>query len=122
MSTPKLLGNQRVNSHLLPDKQAQDTSLSLSALSGTFTNFVLNVSDADRDKLSEMVLFYSNALYGISFPILRKFAQVILVFTAISVPSECLFSKSGLILTELRNRLNPEKLDKLTFLRSNMEH
>jgi len=38
-----------------------------------------------------------------------------LVITATSGPPECLFSKSGLILTELRNRLNPAKLDQLRF-------
>ena len=41
--------------------------------------------------------------------------NVILVITATSVTSECLYSASGLILTELRNRLKPTKLDSLRF-------
>ena len=39
---------------------------------------------------------------------------------ATSVPSESLFSQSGLIATELRNRLNPFLLEDLTLLKENM--
>lgn len=39
---------------------------------------------------------------------------------ATSVPSERIFSKTGQIMSERRNRLLPDNLDKLIFLNKNM--
>lgn len=44
-----------------------------------------------------------------------------LCVVATSVPSERIFSKSGQILSERRNRLNPSKLRQLVFLNANLE-
>ena len=54
-----------------------------------------------------------------------KLCDEVLVFSsstsipASSVPSECLFSSTGLIQTEIRNRLSPETLESITFLKEN---
>ena len=51
---------------------------------------------------------------------LAMVSRAILCITATSVPSECLFSKAGLIETDLRNILNPSRLGQITFLKANM--
>ena len=52
--------------------------------------------------------------YPSLYPLVRKYLSVL----ATSVPSERLFSKAGIIETERRNRLNPERLSRLVFLSS----
>nr|XP_047132437.1 zinc finger BED domain-containing protein 4-like [Hydra vulgaris] len=47
------------------------------------------------------------------FPVLTQIARIIFSVPATSVPSECLFSSTGLIDTELRNRLAPSLLKHL---------
>ena len=47
-------------------------------------------------------------------------AKYLLVIAGTLMPSECLFSHAGLINTYLRNRLSPNTLDTLTFLKDNM--
>lgn len=54
------------------------------------------------------------------FPILAVLAQKYLCICGTSVPSECLFSKSGFIVNEFRSCLKPECVDKLVFLARNM--
>ena len=44
-------------------------------------------------------------------------AKHLLAIAGTSVPSECLFSHAGLINTYLRNRLSPNTLETLTFLK-----
>lgn len=50
------------------------------------------------------------------FPGLYKNARVVLMFVATSVPCERLFSKTGFILNQSRNRLSPKHLGRLSFL------
>lgn len=53
-----------------------------------------------------------------AYPILFRIAMTYLSVVATSVPSECLFSKAGIIKSDLRNRLTGEKLNALLFLGS----
>ena len=53
------------------------------------------------------------------FPVLTQIARIIFSVPATSVPSECLFSSTGLIDTELRNRLAPSLLKQLVFIKEN---
>ena len=53
------------------------------------------------------------------FPILTQIARVIFSLPATSVPSECLISSTGLIDTELRNRLSPSLLKQFVFIKEN---
>lgn len=52
---------------------------------------------------------------------LTSLAIQYLTCPASTVASERLFSMAGNILTESRNRLSPDKLDKLLFLHQNLE-
>lgn len=54
------------------------------------------------------------------FPILSKLAKRYLITPASSVYSERLFSEAGLIYEEKRNRLAPERAEKIVFLHHNL--
>lgn len=56
------------------------------------------------------------------FPNLSKVARKHLCIVATSVPSERIFSKAGLLVSERRSRLKPETIDKMIFLNANFEH
>lgn len=84
-----------------------------------------------RDKRKPRKLFNGqetkiNALcffrdYSTDYPLLSKVARNLLYIPATSVPAECLFSHVGQTVTALRNRLNYEYVEALTFIRENME-
>lgn len=54
------------------------------------------------------------------FPKLATIVKRLFCIPATSVPSECLFSRAGLIVTDLRNRLNPSNVENVLFLRDNL--
>ena len=58
--------------------------------------------------------------YNKSFPLLSQVARSIFCIVVSSVPSESLFSIAGLIQTDQRNRLEPETLENLIFLKENL--
>ena len=60
------------------------------------------------------------SLHKKDYPLLSHVAFHLFSVPATSVPSECLFSRSGLICTRLRNRLGPKTLENLVFLKDNM--
>lgn len=62
------------------------------------------------------MLYWSK--YNVVYPILSKVAKMYLPVVATSVPCERLFSRTGNIVTEDRNRLSPEHLHQLLFLNS----
>lgn len=49
-----------------------------------------------------------------NLPILRSIAKVLLAFPVTSVASESLFSRAGLTIDELRNRLHTDTVEQLT--------
>ena len=54
-----------------------------------------------------------------NFQILHNISKIIFTCPATSVPAESLFSQAGQIQNDLRNRLNPETLEILNFLKHN---
>ena len=60
-------------------------------------------------------------VHGNIFPTLTKLVRRLFCLPATSVPAECLFSKAGIIQTELRNRINPKLLEYYCFLNHNQE-
>jgi len=56
--------------------------------------------------------------HGPIYPYLKKIVNPYLSMVATSVPSERLFSKAGQVMTDSRNRLTGEHLNKLMFLGS----
>lgn len=56
------------------------------------------------------------------YPNLSKMARKYLGIVATSVPSERIFSKAGELVSEKRNRLNPEHVQQILFLNANFDH
>ncbi|CAG8798068.1 38052_t:CDS:2, partial [Gigaspora margarita] len=56
------------------------------------------------------------------YPILSKFAQKYLSVPSTLVPFERVFSDAGLHITVLRNRLHPNMLEQMMFLKRNKQH
>lgn len=56
--------------------------------------------------------------HGSIYPYLKKIVEPYLSMVATSVPSERVFSKAGQVVTESRNRLTGDNLNKLLFLGS----
>ncbi len=81
----------------------------------THSYSLANTSDEDLVRYGSL-LFYKH--HHKSFPNLTKLAKIVLSVTATSVPSESLFSKAGITSNNLRNRLNPNLLEKLVFIKS----
>ena len=83
------------------------------------SSFFASPYDSQMNKaLGPLAFFKANS---VSYPILTKIARGIFCITATSVPSECLFSSTGLIQTDLRNRLGPDTLENITFLKENLK-
>ena len=57
--------------------------------------------------------------YGDVYPDLVILASIALVIPVSSAPCECGFSQQNILKTKLRNRLNPERLDRLMMIRLN---
>ena len=52
-------------------------------------------------------------------PFMGKIAKMLFCVTASSVPSECMFSKAGELISKKRSRLNPELAEDMLMLASN---
>ncbi|XP_046398132.1 zinc finger BED domain-containing protein 4-like [Ischnura elegans] len=74
--------------------------------------FVSPISPLESDPIQEWDKL------KVLYPTLHKIAMKYLPVVATSVPSERLFSKAGIIITEKRNRLTGKRLSKLIFLNS----
>ena len=68
--------------------------------------------------MSILAFFKANS---VSCPIFTKIARGIFCITATSAQSECLFSSTGQIQTDLRNRLAPNTLENITILKENLK-
>jgi hypothetical protein len=75
------------------------------------------LADSNEDELFDPLQFYR--IYNKEFPKLSFLVSHWFCIQASSVASEELFSNAGLISTDLRNRLHPQRLEKYAFLRAN---
>ena len=92
-----------------------------------------NERDVDQEIISEINTFYQMKYTvdedtcplvffkekGSSFPHLTRLAKMIFAIPASAVASESLFSEADEIATDRRNRLNPQLLEELLFLKKN---
>lgn len=58
-------------------------------------------------------------MHGNEFSILQRCAKKILCTPATSVPSERIFSKAGIVVSDRRSRIKPKNVDMLIFLNQN---
>ena len=82
----------------------------------SYLNYVTLSSDNDSEKIGPLS-FYKN--HKGRFPRLTKIAKIMYSVPVTSIPSESLFSQVGLIQTDLRSRLEPAFLEKLTLIKQN---
>ena len=68
-----------------------------------YCNFSVVITPSEQAMAKSQGALYFFKCYDRSFPLLSNLARSILAITAASVPAECLFSKAGLIETDLRN-------------------
>ena len=76
-----------------------------------------NFNDSNEEPVYDPMRFFQHNVEN--FPILTVLAKAIFCCSATSVPAESLFSQSGLIQNDLRNRLSPNVLEMLNFIKSN---
>ena len=72
----------------------------------------------DPDAKYNASQFYQK--HGSMFPQLASLSKIILCVTATSVPSEALFSITGIIQNDQRNRLQPSTLDSISLIKNNI--
>ena len=75
-------------------------------------------ADFDRE-MNDPLHFYR--IHGNIFPTLTRLVKRLFCLPATSVPAECLFSKAGIIQTDLRNRIHPQLLEYYCFLNNNQD-
>ena len=89
----------------------------------------------DKEIADEINLFYSRKIsidddldplkfyleHQTTYPHLSRLCKMLFSIQASSVPSESLFSKTGKITRDDRNRLRPELVESLIFLKENMK-
>ena len=76
----------------------------------------INLNSQENEQMGPLAFF---KIYEKTFPLLSKIARAIFSVPATSVPSECLFSRAGLIQTDIRNKLSPKNLENLIFIKEN---
>lgn len=81
----------------------------------SYLNHQVKIDDAEEARKMGALYFYK--YYGHRYPALSEVAKCVFSATVSSVPSECLFSQVGLIQNDLRNRLKPALLEKLTIIK-----
>lgn len=86
----------------------------------SYKNHVNNINlGNNKEELIGPLAFFKT--YEKTFPLLSKIAKAIFSIPATSVPSECLFSRAGLIQTDIRNKLSPSNLENLIFIKDNKQ-
>lgn len=83
----------------------------------SFEDELFNYTSFPTFESSDPLEFYRK--YSKQFPMLTNLVRRLFCIPATSVPAECLFSKAGIIQSELRNRLNPDLLEYYCFLSHN---
>lgn len=76
--------------------------------------------DGDDDEPANPLEFYKIYSKNKNFKILSILARHFFCIPATSVPAESLFSKTGQIATDLRNRIHYKRLEMFTFIKNNM--
>ena len=145
-TTSKLNVNLSMKSNIIRQTQNSDVPPPAKRPRINNTNFNLTVPDSDEDDnfvtssntvldqvLNEIKEYARtkldladtlNPIYfwrenRFKYPQLAIISRMLLSIPASSVPSECLFSKAGDIVTDNRNRLKPQLVEMLLFVKEN---
>lgn len=84
-----------------------------------YINHSIVINDLVQKEIDQNGPLYFFKQFHDVYPTLTQIAKTILAVPAASVSAESLFSQSGLIGTDIRNRLAPETLENLSFLKEN---
>ena len=101
---------------IIMDEVAQEECDSVEDISAIVEAYL---NEANEPRKSNPLLYWKK--HKDTRPILASLALQYLTCPASTVASERLFSAAGNILTDSRNRLSPDKLDKLLFLHHNLK-
>lgn len=102
-----------------PDSDDDDDTSAASLLDNEIQkeiNLLYNSKFNFSDDLNPLEFYKNNKS---TYPHLANLSRMLFSIPASSVPSESLFSKAGLITTDLRNRLKPKLVESLVFLKEN---
>ena len=83
-----------------------------------YIEFKLSKQDKDKDGNFDVLSWWEK--HASEFPNLSQIARAILAIPASSAASERDFSTAGFVIQERRTQLNPETVDDILFLHSNL--
>jgi hypothetical protein len=100
---------------LAPNLSNEDINIFENELEA-YVNFKFSLTT--ENELYDPLLFFRN--HQTIFPLLTEVSKLLFSIVASSVPSEQLFSSTGNICTDLRNRLSPSTLENITLIKENV--
>ena len=85
-----------------------------------YFNHKFNLTEFDKKEIEIYGPLFFFKQFHLIYPKLTSIAKSFLAIMATLVPCESLFSQTGIIANELRNRLNPFLLEEPTLLKENV--
>ena len=86
----------------------------------SYERHILVIDSNDQSDPHDLGAVYFFKKFNKTYPLLTNMAKSIFCIVATSVPSESLFSHTGMVQTDLRNRLSPDTLENIMFIKENL--